>query len=132
MSFSGETHNARWPVVLCTLLALAAVLRITSSYSQTSQAFDEPCHIAAAIELLARHTYKLDPVHPPLARIAIGLPLYLAGERYPKLSLPEQEITYHDVGNAVLSDSGHYARNLALARLGVLPFFLLATAIVFL
>ena len=84
------------------------------------------------IELLARHTYKLDPVHPPLARIAIGLPLYLAGERYPKLSLPEQEITCHDVGNAVLSDSGHYARNLALARLGVLPFFLLATAIVFL
>jgi Dolichyl-phosphate-mannose-protein mannosyltransferase len=132
MSLSDETHNARWPVVLCALLALAAVGRITSSYSLTSQAFDEPCHIAAAIELLARHTYKLDPVHPPLARIAIGLPLYLAGERYPKLSLPDQEITYHDVGNAVLSDSGHYARNLALARLGVLPFFLLATAIVFL
>jgi hypothetical protein len=132
MSLSDETHNARWPVVLCALLALSAVVRIISSYSLTSLAFDEPCHIAAAIELLARHTYKLDPVHPPLARIAIGLPLYLAGERYPKLSLPEQEITYHDVGNAVLSDSGHYARNLALARLGVLPFFLLATAIVFL
>ena len=132
MSLSDETHNARWPVVLCALLALAAVGRIISSYSLTSQAFDEPCHIAAAIELLARHTYKLDPVHPPLARIAIGLPLYLAGERYPKLSLPDQEITYHDVGNAVLSGSGHYARNLALARLGVLPFFLLATAIVFL
>ena len=132
MSLSDETHNARWPVVLCALLALAAVGRIISSYSLPSQAFDEPCHIAAAIELLARHTYKLDPVHPPLARIAIGLPLYLAGERYPKLSLPDQEITYHDVGNAVLSGSGHYARNLALARLGVLPFFLLATAIVFL
>jgi len=132
MSLSDETHNARWPVVLCALLALAAVGRIISSYSLTSLAFDEPCHIAAAIELLARHTYKLDPVHPPLARIAIGLPIYLAGERYPKLSLPDQEITYHDVGNAVLWDSGHYARNLALARLGVLPFFLLATAIVFL
>jgi dolichyl-phosphate-mannose--protein O-mannosyl transferase len=132
MSLSDETHNARWPIVWCALLALAAVGRIISSYSLTSQAFDEPCHIAAAIELLARHTYKLDPVHPPLARIAIGLPLYLAGERYPKLSLPDQEITYHDVGNAVLSDSGHYARNLALARLGVLPFFFLATAIVFL
>lgn len=132
MSFSGERHNSRWPVVLCALLALVAVVRIISSYSLTSQAFDEPCHIAASIELLARHTYKLDPVHPPLARIAIGLPLYLAGERYPKLSIPDQKITYHDVGNAILSNSGHYARNLALARLGVLPFFLLATAIVFL
>jgi hypothetical protein len=132
MSFSGETPNARWPVVVCALLALVAVLRIIFSYPLTSLTFDEPCHVAAAIELLDRHTYKLDPVHPPLARVAIGLPLYLAGERYPKLSLPDQEITYHDVGNAVLSDSGHYARNLALARVGVLPFFLLATAIVFL
>ncbi len=90
------------------MLALVAIVRIISRYPLTSLTFDEPCHIAAAIELLARHTYKLDPVHPPLARIAIGLPLYLAGERYPKLSLPDQEITYHDVGNAVLSDSGHY------------------------
>jgi hypothetical protein len=132
MSFSGETPNARWPVVVCALLALVGVLRIISSYPLTSLTFDEPCHLAAAIELLARHTYKLDPVHPPLARIAIGLRLYLAGERYPKLSLPDQEITEHDVGNAILSDSGHYARNLALARMGVLPFFLLATAIIFL
>jgi hypothetical protein len=82
MSFSGETPNARWPVVVCALLALVAVLRIIFSYPLTSLTFDEPCHVAAAIELLARHTYKLDPVHPPLARVAIGLPLYLAGERY--------------------------------------------------
>jgi 4-amino-4-deoxy-L-arabinose transferase-like glycosyltransferase len=132
MALSVGTHNSRGPAVLCGLLALAAVVRIISSYSLTSQAFDEPCHLAAAIERLSRHTYTLDPVHPPLARIAIGPPLYLGGERYPKLSLPGREITDHDVENAVLSDSGHYARNLALARLGVLPFFLLATAIVFL
>ena len=62
-----KPHNSRWPAVLALLLALIAVIRIVSSYSQTSQAFDEPCHVAAAIELLARHTYKLDPVHPPLA-----------------------------------------------------------------
>jgi len=132
MSIFDETHSSRRPVVVCALLALVAVVRIFSSYTVTSQAFDEPCHIAAAIELLSRHTYKLDPVHPPLARIAIGLPLYFAGERYPKLSMPEEKITYHDVGNAVLAVSGHYARNLALARMGVLPFFILATAIVFL
>jgi hypothetical protein len=41
-------------------------------------------------------------------------------------------ITYNDYGNAILYDSGHYQRNLHLARLGALPFFLLATAIVFL
>src|ERR1035437_9343301 len=132
MPFLGETHNSRWPVVFAGLLALVAVVRIVSTYSLTSQAFDEPCHVAAATELLDRHTYTLDPVHPPLARIAIGLPLYLAGERYPKLPPLDHEITYNDVGNAVLYDSGHYVRNLKLARSGLLPFFLLGTAIVFL
>ncbi len=127
-----KPHNSRWPSVLAALLAVLGVVRIVSSYSHTSQAFDEPCHVAAAIELLARHTYKLDPVHPPLARIAIGLPLYLVGERYPKLDPLDNSLTYNDYGNAILYDSGHYARNLKLARLGMLPFFLLATAVVFL
>jgi hypothetical protein len=114
------------------VLAVVAIIRIVSTYSLTSQAFDEPCHVAAGIELLDRHTYTLDPVHPPLARIAIGLPLYLAGERYPNLPPLDRPITYNDVGNAILYDSGHYLRNLTLARLGLLPFFLLGTAIVFL
>jgi hypothetical protein len=60
------------------------------------------------------------------------LPLYLAGERYPHLPPLDHDITYNDVGNAVLYDSGHYLRNLKLARLRLLPFFLLATVIVFL
>ena len=132
MPSPSETLNPRWPVVVTALLALIAVVRIVSTYSQTAQAFDEPCHVAAAIELLDRHTYTLDPVHPPLSRIAIGLPLYLAGERYPKLSPAGHDITYNDIGDAILYDSGHYLRNLRLARLGVLPFFLLGTAIVFL
>ena len=132
MAFAGETRNSRWPVLLAVLFALIGVVRIVSTYSQTAQAFDEICHVAAAIELLDHHTYTLDPVHPPLSRIAIGLPLYLAGERYPHLPLVDHDITYNDVGNAILYDSGHYLRNLKLARLGVLPFFLLATAIVFL
>ena len=132
MAFAGETRNSRWPVLLAVLFASIGVVRIVSTYSQTAQAFDEICHVAAAIELLDHHTYTLDPVHPPLSRIAIGLPLYLAGERYPHLPLVDHDITYNDVGNAILYDSGHYLRNLKLARLGVLPFFLLATAIVFL
>jgi hypothetical protein len=133
MSSPRQTHS-RWPVLFTALLVLIAVVRIVSSYSHTSQAFDEPCHVAAAIELLARHTYKLDPVHPPLARLAIGLPLYLAGERFPQLDPQSNDnsLTYNDYGNAILYNSGHYERNLKLARLGVLPFFLLATAVVFL
>ncbi|MFY9660203.1 MAG: hypothetical protein WAJ97_06245, partial [Terriglobales bacterium] len=54
-------------VLVIALLALVAVFRTIQTYAVTAQAFDEPCHISAALEWLDRHTYKLDPVHPPLA-----------------------------------------------------------------
>ena len=71
------------------VLSTIAIIRVIVTYSTTAQAFDEPCHVSAAIEWLDKHTYTLDPVHPPLSRIAIGLPLYLLGERYPHI--PESE-----------------------------------------
>ena len=63
--------------------------RIVLSYSHTAQAFDEPCHVAAGMEFLDRGTYILHAVHPTLARIAIALPLYLVGERYPVLPVED-------------------------------------------
>ncbi len=115
------------------LLVLVAVGRILLTYRSNSQGFDEPCHISSAIEFLDKGTYTLDPVHPPLSRIALGLPLYLAGERFPKLSPTDPgSHNYNVVGNIILYGSGHYWRNLSLARLGILPFFLLAVVVVFL
>ena len=71
------------PILVCVLMVLLSVMRIASTYPLISQAFDEPCHVAAGLEFLDRGTYRLDPIHPPLSRIAIGLPLYLAGKRFP-------------------------------------------------
>jgi 4-amino-4-deoxy-L-arabinose transferase-like glycosyltransferase len=120
-------------VLLTGLLVIVAILRIVQTYRVTSQAFDEPCHVAAGIELLDRHTYILDPVHPPLARLAIGFPLYLAGERYPRLSAEEAaRPNYNLVGNHILYDDGHYLRNLALARSAMLPFLVAISVLVFL
>ncbi|HXM67734.1 MAG TPA: glycosyltransferase family 39 protein [Candidatus Acidoferrum sp.] len=117
------------------VLALVAVVRVMLTYSHTAQAFDEPYHVAAAIELLDRGTYTLDPLHPPLERIAIGIPLYLSGERFPKLARSESDASTTPylcaIGNAILNDAGRYARNLKLARLGILPFFLLGCSVVF-
>jgi Dolichyl-phosphate-mannose-protein mannosyltransferase len=118
-------------VVLVVLFATIAVARILLTYGTTSQAFDEPCHVAAGVELIGKGTYTLDPVHPPLSRWAIGLPLYLAGERYPLTGAAARSDDYNVVGNSILYGSGHYQRNLRLARLGVLPFFLLAILVVF-
>jgi hypothetical protein len=116
-------------VVLALLIALGRVL---ASYSTTAQTFDEPCHVAAAIELLDRGTYQLDPYNTPLARIAIGLPLYLSGARMPRYA-PDDLAgrNYNDVGNRILHTGNSYQHNLVLARYGVLPFLLLSTLVVF-
>ena len=129
----GDASNSRIFPVLAALLVSISLVRIVATYSQTAQAFDEPCHVAAGIEFLDRGTYTLDPVHPTLARIAIALPLYLAGERYPVFSPSDPDShNYNFVGNHILYDSGHLLRNLKLARIGVLPFFVLGAIIVYL
>jgi hypothetical protein len=71
----------RYVALAVALLILIAITRILLTYKVTAQGFDEPCHVAEAIEYLDTGTYTLDPVHPPPSRIAIGIPLYLAGER---------------------------------------------------
>ena len=119
--------------VIVALLALVAIVRTVQSYAITAQGFDEPCHIAAALEWLDRHTYTLDPVHPPLARLAIGLPLLAAGERFPTLPATDaQNQDYNVVGNHIIYDNGHFARTLALARSGMLPFLVLEIFLAFL
>jgi 4-amino-4-deoxy-L-arabinose transferase-like glycosyltransferase len=128
-----HVSNSRIFAALSSLIVLISLLRIIATYSDTAQTFDEPCHVSAGIEFLDKGTYTLDPVHPPLARIAIALPLYLAGERYPGLSPTDPAShNYNVVGNHILYDSGHLMRNLALARMGVLPFFILGAVIVYL
>ncbi len=121
----------RYVLLAVVFLIAIAVVRILLTYKVTSQAFDEPCHVAAAIELLERD-YTLDPVHPPLSRIAIGIPLYLAGARFPDWPSDDARIrNYNDVGNSILNHGGMYLRNLSLARLGMLPFFALAAVLAF-
>lgn len=122
----------RWSAAASTILVVIGITRIGFSYRHTAQTFDEPCHVAAGIEFLDRNTYTLDPVHPPLSRIAIALPIYLAGERYPQLTAGDPGAhNYNIVGNHILHDSGRFERNLTLARIGVLPFFVLGALIVY-
>ena len=125
--------RSRYVALVVSILIAIAVIRILLTYRVTAQAFDEPCHVAAAIELLDRGTYTLDPVHPPLSRIAIGIPLYLAGARFPDWPVNDPRAhNYNDVGNSILNGGGRYLRNLALARSAMLPFFVLAVILVFL
>ena len=112
------------------LLILTAAGRTLLADRSRSQGFDEPAHIAAGMEWLQKGTYQLDPLHPPLARIAIALPLRWAGGQFPE-SEPKAASDFWAVGNSILYNDGHYLRNLFLARSGMLLFFVLAAAVVF-
>ena len=109
-------------IVFC-LLAGIGMVRIISTYKVFSQTTDEPAHLITGMEWLQRGTYTFEPLHPPLARVAIAMGPYLSG-----LRLTDQHGMWEE-GNRMLFD-GSYLHNLTLARFGVLPFFLLSTLLV--
>lgn len=107
-------------LALSAVLATAGAFRIASTYSVFSQTWDEPSSVASGMQWLDEGVYRYDPKHPPLGRVAAALGLYLSGARSTGNADPYAE------GNALLGYRGEYRRNLALARAGLLPFFLAA------
>ncbi|HXA16783.1 MAG TPA: glycosyltransferase family 39 protein [Thermoanaerobaculia bacterium] len=123
--------NRRSALVASLFVALA-VARVTATYTHFSQTYDEPVHVAMGLEWLDRGTYTLELQHPPLARIFDALSLRIAGEHYPPgpIVLTDPAVSIRK-GNAILGGPDDYQRNLTLARIGVLPWLLLAAFVVF-
>jgi len=128
---------------MCCALILIGSIRIVSTYPVFGQTYDEPGHIGAGMEWLQKGEYTFAVMTPPLARILPAIGLYAVGIRLPEdLDLEGRAypkwISWQDThlaktfnaGNEVLHSGGAYDRNLALARLGVLPFFIVATLFV--
>lgn len=111
-----------WFVIL---LILVSVGRITSTYRTFSQVWDEPAHIACGLEWWQNGVYTLEPQHPPLARIFVSALLYFRGVRIHSFA------NMWSAGNGALTASGRYAVNLASARLGSLPFWIMSCIILF-
>jgi len=118
--------NRRLPTIVFLLLAAIGAVRIVSTYRAIAQTSDETPNIACGMQYLDLGRYDYGAFHPPLARLAIALGPYLYGARSQKL--PDR---WHE-GNAVLASGRRYGKTLTLARLGILPFFLLATTCVWL
>jgi 4-amino-4-deoxy-L-arabinose transferase-like glycosyltransferase len=111
------------PLAICAVLLVAlAVARVVATYRVFNQTFDEPAHIAGGMAWLDRGQSDYD--HPPLARVVAALGPYLMGIRSFGLKLIFEE------GNAILYAGNHYFRTLALARMGILPFLVIACALV--
>ena len=114
------------PTLIFLLLAAIGVARITAAYRSVAQTSDEAPNIACGMQYLDLGRYDYGAFHPPLARLAIAVGPYLYGARAQKLPDRWKE------GNAVLNSAPRYGKALTLARLGILPFFLLACTVVWL
>ena len=109
---------------------MLATVRIAATYTVFNHTSDEPAHIACGMEWLDQGVYRWEPQHPPLARVAAALGPYLAGIR--SQGTPNQNaISKWLEGLAILDSGGRYDRTLTLARIGILPFFWVACAVVF-
>lgn len=143
------------------LLAEIAVVRIVSTYHVFGQIFDEPAHIAAGMEWLDNGTYTYEYLYPPFARVAVALGPFLSGLRNggymaggtrigaprdqrqspPLASVSRRYNRTRNLPRVVKSSTGPGIRscmhgintciNLTLARLGLVPFFLVLCWVVF-
>jgi hypothetical protein len=120
----------RRSLVLSIALVLFASLRIVATYTVFNHTSDEPAHIACGMEWLDKGIYVWEPQHPPLARVATALGPYLAGARGHDTPRNIFQAMWKD-GLSILYQGHHYDQTLALARLGILPFFWLACAVVY-
>lgn len=113
----------RFPL-LCAVLIAVAGARAVSTYRVFNQTWDEAAHLAGGMEWLDRGSYTYEPMHTPLPRVMAALGPYLSGAR-------SQGDRNRDIeGNRILHSLGTYDRTLALARIGILPFFVLAGVVV--
>ena len=123
------------PIILCVILTIVAIFRIIATYPSISVAYDEPAHIACGMEWLDKGTFQLEPLHPPLARIAAALGPYLAGARLPQVGRVSDptgsSFDIYPAGNEILYTRDQFGHNLALARMGEIPFILVGAALVF-
>lgn len=122
--------NAAYGLVVLAMIGLGC-FRICSTYSFFWQTWDEPFTIAAGMEWLDKGRYTYELFHPPLARVMSALGPYLSGLRsIDSLSMSVSEGRAWFEGSAILQSGGMYEQNLMMARLGILPFFIIASLLV--
>ena len=118
MQRSFAMTRGRWRFATA-LVACLATVAVVGTFHVFSQTWDEPATLATGMQWLTTGDYRYETQHPPLARVASALLPYLRGAR----SLGNHSM--YDEGRALLGEGAQYRRTLFLARLGMLPFFVL-------
>jgi hypothetical protein len=119
---ASKPRVAVFKTVILLLIAIA-IGRIAATYTIYNQTMDEPEHIAGGLEWWQRAKFTLDDLHVPLGPALIGLAPTLSGARMGNTDDAKAE-------GAAYLNGGNYFLRLTLARLGVLPLFILAAIVV--
>jgi hypothetical protein len=125
----GRMRLGWWGLTL--LVVAAAVIWTIRSSRALSHTFDEPHHLATGLEWWQAKSYRWWTENPPLPKIAVAMGPHFAGLRLPDRSVWEKTHPWA-VGIDLLYKDGNYEKWLRLARLGTLPFLLLALGMTFL
>lgn len=134
---TGLADRTAW--LLAVVITVVAAFAVTLTYSEISNTSDEPAHIYTGMEWWLTGEYTIEELHPPLARAAAAAGLYLNGivPSSVKGKTSDADITealYRqswDQSRQLLYEGGDVYHRLALARMGILPFYLLSMFIVF-
>jgi hypothetical protein len=112
----------RYADLIALILIVIGVLRILPAMSLYSVTSDEPLHVSAGMELVTQHRYHFQAENPPLPRLVFAWPLWRAGGGMfdPALDASTQM-------KRLFYASGHYVRDIFLARVGNLLFFIIAS-----
>jgi hypothetical protein len=116
--------------VIAIIAVLFASARIIATYTVFNHTVDEPIHIACGMEWLDKGTYTWEAQHPPLSRVATAIGPYLLGIRSQGEERTGENARLYE-GIKILYAGHHYDLTLALARLGILPFFWVACLVVY-
>lgn len=121
-----QSPGCRWFAPGLWVICLAAAAAVASRYPLYSHTMDEPAHIMAGLEWLDRGTYTAEHMHVPLARILAALGPWIDGARVP--AGWNGDLPWAGVEVLMDGDGERYRLRLTLARLGLLPLFLIGIA----
>ncbi|MBY0408522.1 MAG: glycosyltransferase family 39 protein, partial [Rickettsiales bacterium] len=118
---------ARPSTIWAALILLLGVFFLCFSHATQSQTYDEGSHTAAGMQWWDKGEYSFEYMHMPLARIAAASLPY-AFDITPK---GDYQGWFFYIGNRIFHSNDDYVGNLTLARLGIIPFYLLGGVVVF-
>jgi hypothetical protein len=107
-------------------LVILAIATVASTHRVFSPTWDEPAHIVTGLELLQHGRYELEPLHPPLARLAAAIGPAALGARL------ENPGELWETARRTLYSHPHHQELVVAARRGTLVFLaltILATAL---